>query len=181
MTAGIYPQWLLDLVAPAQVYPSDADIMRRAIELTLAALQRGQGGPFGAIIATEQGEIVAVAHNEVQQGLDVTAHAEIVVIRRAAQALKRLALDAAHGTHLRLFTTCEPCAMCVGAIFWARLPTVIAATRKEDAQSAGMRQEFALSTAAFFAQEQMTYRPDFLRQEALEIFRVFGRLREARA
>jgi len=44
MTAGIYPQWLLDLVAPAQVYPSDADIMRRAIELTLAALQRGQGG-----------------------------------------------------------------------------------------------------------------------------------------
>jgi len=117
----------------------------------------------------------------VQQGLDVTAHAEIVVIRRAAQALKRLALDAAHGAPLRLFTTCEPCAMCVGAIFWARLPTVIAATRKEDAQSAGMRQEFALSTAAFFAQEQMTYRPDFLRQEALEIFRVFGRLREARA
>ena len=181
MTAGVYPQWLLDLVAPGQVYPSDAAIMRRAIELTLAALQRSQGGPFGAIIATEQGEVVAVAHNEVQQGLDVTAHAEIVVIRRAAQVLKRLALDAAHGAPLRLFTTCEPCAMCVGAIFWARLPTVVAATRKEDAQSAGMRQEFALSTAAFFAQEQMTYRPDFLREEALEIFRVFGRLREARA
>jgi tRNA(Arg) A34 adenosine deaminase TadA len=94
MTVGVYPQWLLDIVAPGQVYPSDAAIMRRAIELTLAALQRGEGGPFGAIIATEQGEIVAVAHNEVQQGLDVTAHAEIVVIRRAARALKRLALDA---------------------------------------------------------------------------------------
>ena len=71
--------------------------------------------------------------------------------------------------------------MCVGAIFWARLPTVIAATRQEDAQSAGMRQEFALSTAAFFAQQQTTYRPDFLRVEALAIFRSFGRLRGARA
>jgi tRNA(Arg) A34 adenosine deaminase TadA len=181
MTTIVYPQWLLDIVAPGQVYPSDDAIMRRAIELTLAGLQRGQGGPFGAIIATEQGEIVAVAQNEVRQRLDVTAHAEVVVIRRAAQALQHLALDAAHEAHLRLFTTCEPCAMCAGAMFWARLPTVIAATRKEDARSAGMRQEFALSTAAFFAQEQMTYRPDFLREEALEIFRVYGRLREARA
>jgi hypothetical protein len=55
---------------------------------------------------------------------------------------------------------------------------VIAATRKEDAQSAGMRQEFAVATAAFFAQTQITYRPDFLREEGLEIFRLFRRLRE---
>ena len=78
----------ITIVAPGQVYPSDVAIMRRAIELTLAALERGQGGPFGAIIATEQGEIVVVAHNEVQQGLNVTAHAEIVMFRRAARALK---------------------------------------------------------------------------------------------
>ena len=178
MTAVVYPPWLLDIVAPGQLYPSDAAIMRRAITLTLAALERGQGGPFGAIIATQTGEIVAVAHNEVRQELDVTAHAEVMAIRRATQALRRLDLDAAHGVPLRLFTTCEPCAMCAGAMFWARLPTVIAAARKEDAQAAGMRQEFALPTAAFFAGEHTTYRPDFLREEALEIFRQFARLRE---
>jgi tRNA(Arg) A34 adenosine deaminase TadA len=178
MTAGSYPQWLLDIVAPGQVYPSDRDIMTRTIELTLTGLQRGQGGPFGAIIATEQRKIVAVGHNEVQQAFDPTAHAEIVVMRRATQLLKRSTLDDAYGARLRLFTSCEPCAMCVGAIFWARLPMVIAATRKEDAQSAGMRQEFAVATAAFFAQTQITYRPDFLREEGLEIFRLFRRLRE---
>ena len=180
MTAVAYPPWLLDIVAPGQVYPSDEAIMRRAIALTLAALQHNQGGPFGAIIATEPGEIVAVAHNEVQQALDPTAHAEIVAIRRAAYALTRLSLDEAYGARLRLFTTCEPCAMCVGALFWARMPTVIAATRKADAQAAGMRQEFVVATARFFEQAQMTYRPDFLRQEGLEIFREFRRLRKVR-
>ena len=181
MTAVVYPQWLLDIVAPGQIYPSDAAIMRRAIALTLAALERGQGGPFGAIIAAQTGEIVAIAHNQARQELDVTAHAEVVAIRRATQALRRLELDAVHGAPLRLFTTCEPCAMCVGAMFWARLPTVIAAARKEDAQAAGMRQEFALPTTAFFARECIAYHPDFLREEALEIFRVFTHLREARA
>ena len=60
MTAGVDPQWRLDLVAPAQVYPSDADIMRRTMELTLAALQRSQGGPFGALIARGVGEVSRV-------------------------------------------------------------------------------------------------------------------------
>ena len=60
MTAGVDPQWWLDLVAPAQMYPSDAAIMRRAMELTLAALPRGQGGPFGARIATGVGDVLRV-------------------------------------------------------------------------------------------------------------------------
>ena len=60
MTAGVDPRWRLDRVAPAQMYPSDAAIMRRAMELTLAALQRGQGGPFGARIATAVGEVSRV-------------------------------------------------------------------------------------------------------------------------
>ncbi len=107
MTAVAYPKWLLDIVAPGQVCPSDGAIMTRAIELALAGMQRGQGGPFGAIIATEQGEIVAIAHNEVRQTLDPTAHAEIVVVRRAVQALKRPTIDEVDGARLPLHRRCH--------------------------------------------------------------------------
>ncbi|HEY7490316.1 MAG TPA: nucleoside deaminase [Candidatus Tectomicrobia bacterium] len=173
MTAVLYPQWMLDIVAPGTVYVSEAAIMTKAIALTLSGLERRQGGPFGAIVATASGEIIAMAHNEVRQTLDVSAHAEVVALRRATQALGTVGLGKDGGRFLQLFTTCEPCLMCAGAIYWAGLPVVVAAARKTDAVAAGIRQEFVLDTTAFLAQAQITYRADFLRAEALEIFRAY--------
>jgi guanine deaminase len=172
MRSPTYPQWILDIVAPGEVYTHDAAIMSKAITVTLTGLARGCGGRFGAIIATNEGRIVALAHNEVRQTFDITAHAEMLALRRAGQALRTITLQESHGVRLRLFTTCEPCLMCDGAIYWSGLSEVIAATRKDDAEAAGIRQEQVLETATFFARQQIMYRPDFLREEALEIFRI---------
>ena len=170
MSQDPYPDWLLRILRPGQVYQDDATIMTKAVELTLAALTGGQGGPFGAIIASRSGEIVSFAHNEVRQRLDITAHAEVVAIRRAQQALGSLSLDRDGLSPLRIFTTCEPCLMCAGAIYWARLSVVIAAARKADARAVGIRQEYGLDTAAFFHAHGIDYRSDFLRQAGREIF-----------
>ena len=169
-----YPDWLLQILRPGQVCQDDETIMAKAVELTLAALTSGQGGPFGAIIASQAGEIISFAYNEVRQSLDSTAHAEVVAIRRAQRALGSLSLDREGLSGLRLFTTCEPCLMCTGAIYWARLPAVIAATRKADAEAVGIRQEYGLDTAAFFRTQNIDYRSDFLRQTALEIFHRYA-------
>lgn len=95
MPQDTYPDWLLRLLRPGQVYQDDAAIMAKAIELTLAALTGGRSALFGAIIASQSGEIVSFAHNEVRQSLDTTAHAEVVAIRRAQRALGSLSLDRA--------------------------------------------------------------------------------------
>lgn len=105
--------------------------MKKALEEALRGMQSNEGGPFGAIIVRE-GTIVASAHNEVLKTNDPTAHAEIAAIRRASEAL---------GTHdlseCILYTSCYPCPMCMGAIFWARIPTVYYASSMDDAAEGG--------------------------------------------
>ena len=174
MSHKTYPDWLLDIVQPGQIKASDEDLMRTAIAVAQTAYRRGKGGPFGAIVATDDGKIVAAAYNEVRPLRDVSAHAEVLALRRAQQSLGSLYLQGEGLPELRLFTTCEPCVMCVGAIYWSRCPSVIAAARKTDAQAAGMRQEFGVETAAFFQQEQILYHADFLREDALLIFQEYA-------
>jgi tRNA(Arg) A34 adenosine deaminase TadA len=104
--------------------------MNRAIELAKKNVDRG-GGPFGAIIVKD-GEIISEASNLVTLEKDPTAHAEIVAIRKASEKL---------GTHelneCVLYATCEPCPMCLGAIYWARISQVYYAAERSDAASAG--------------------------------------------
>ncbi len=91
------------------------ELMRRAISLSLEQMQAGSGGPFGAVIA-RNGEIVAEGWNQVTSSNDPTAHAEVVAIRRACAALGRFDLS-----DCEIYTSCEPCPMCLGAVYWARL------------------------------------------------------------
>jgi tRNA(Arg) A34 adenosine deaminase TadA len=104
--------------------------MRRAIELS-AANVHGGGGPFGAVIVKE-GSIVAEGTNRVTLACDPTAHAEIVAIREAARALGRFHLEGCE-----IYSSCEPCPMCLGAIYWARLDRVFFSATREDAARAG--------------------------------------------
>ena len=90
-----------------------------------------EGGPFGAVIIKD-GKIIASAHNEVLKTKDPTAHAEINAIRKASQKLNSFDLSEAI-----LYTTCQPCPMCLGAIFWARIKTVYYGATKEDAKKGG--------------------------------------------
>lgn len=105
--------------------------MAVACDEALKGMGANEGGPFGAAIVRE-GKLIATAHNEVLGTNDPTAHAEINAIRKASEKLATNDLS-----ECVLYTTCYPCPMCMGAIFWARIPTVYYASSMEDADSGG--------------------------------------------
>jgi guanine deaminase len=107
------------------------DFMRRAIALSRERMEQGCGGPFGAVIARGD-RIVAEGWNEVTSALDPTAHAEIVAIRAACKALGRFELKGCE-----IFTSCEPCPMCLAAIYWARLDRIYYANDRAGAARIG--------------------------------------------
>lgn len=109
---------------------SDKDLLMRAIEIAIDGIRNG-GGPFGAVI-TKNGEIVAEAYNEVVYTGDPTAHAEILAIRKASESI---------GSHdlsdCTIYASCEPCPMCLGAIYWSGIQKVCFASGRKDAAKAG--------------------------------------------
>jgi guanine deaminase len=110
--------------------------MRRAIALSFEMMRSGKGGPFGAVIVKD-GRIVAEGSNQVTSNLDPTAHAEVVAIRRACQALQTFDL-----TGCEIFTSCEPCPMCLSSIYWARIGRIHYANDRVDAARIGFRDDF---------------------------------------
>ena len=110
--------------------------MRRAIALSAEGMQRNHGGPFGAVIVLND-EIIAEGYNRVTSSLDPTAHAEIAAIRAACQRQGQY--------HLRgcdIYTSCEPCPMCLSAIYWARLERIFYANTRQDAADIGFDDDF---------------------------------------
>ena len=110
--------------------------MQKAIDLAKESMESGQGGPFGAIVVKD-GEIIGKGSNRVTSDNDPTAHAEISAIRDACRNLKSFQLDGCD-----IYTSCEPCPMCLGAIYWARPKAVYFAATKDDAADAGFDDEF---------------------------------------
>jgi tRNA(Arg) A34 adenosine deaminase TadA len=108
-----------------------AELMGRAVALSIEKMRKGLGGPFGAVIAKD-GEIVAEGWNRVTSANDPTAHAEIVAIRRACEKLGTFELRGAE-----IYSSCEPCPMCLSAILWARLDRLTYANSREQAAAAG--------------------------------------------
>ena len=106
------------------------ELMRKAIELSIENVANG-GGPFGAVIAKD-GEIIATGANRVTSQCDPTAHAEVSAIRAAASKLGTSNLSGCE-----IYTSCEPCPMCLGALFWARPAAVFYAATRRDAAAAG--------------------------------------------
>ena len=110
--------------------------MREAIELSKKCLATGAGGPFGAVIVKD-GKVVGRGSNRVTLDNDCTAHAEVTAIREACRNLHTFQL-----TGCDIYTSCEPCPMCLGAIYWARLETVYFAADRSDASAAGFDDSF---------------------------------------
>lgn len=110
--------------------------MQRAIELARNGMDNNEGGPFGCVIV-KNGEIVAEGNNRVTTSNDPTAHAEVVAIRNACEKLGTFQL-----TGCEIYTSCEPCPMCLGAIYWARPSKVYYAATKDDAADAGFDDSF---------------------------------------
>ena len=108
----------------------DKDFMKIAIELSLKNIEQG-GGPFGAVIVKD-GKIISQASNSVTANNYPTAHAEINAIRAACSILKKFDLSGC-----MIYTSCEPCPMCLGAIYWARISTIFYANTRSDAANIG--------------------------------------------
>ena len=129
---------------------------------------RKGGGPFGAVIA-RQGEIIAEASNCVTIDCDPTAHAEVSVIRKAAQALHTFDLSGCE-----IFTSCEPCPMCFGAIYWARLDKICYANDRKDAAAIGFDDDFIYQEIALAPEKRKKPSEILLRTEAMKAFEMWS-------
>ncbi len=142
----------------------DKEFMRRAIELAQKGIDDGQGGPFGAIIVRD-GEIVGEGCNRVTSTNDPTAHAEIVAIRAACEKLNSFQLD-----NCVIYTSCEPCPMCLGAIYWARPARMFFACNREDAAEIGFDDHFIYNEIERPIEQRHIESINFLREEGLKVF-----------
>lgn len=147
------------------------ELMRRAIALSEESVGNG-GGPFGAVIA-RGGEIVAEASNSVAIDHDPTAHAEVNCIRRAAQRLGTFDLSGCD-----IYTSCEPCPMCLGAIYWARLDNVYYANDRKDAARIGFDDDFIYGEMALAPAERHKNMELLLPEEARRAFDLWERSEE---
>ena len=143
--------------------------MRRAIELSLENVRSGQGGPFAALVV-KNGEILASGTNQVTSTSDPTAHAEIVAIREACRKLGQFQLAGCE-----IYTTCEPCPMCLGAIYWARPAKVYFGGTAADAAAVGFDDSFIYRQLAIPMSERAVPMVPLMREEALAAFREWER------
>jgi len=142
----------------------DIAMMRRAIELAQNGVDNDQGGPFGCVIAKD-GKIVGEGCNEVTSTNDPTAHAEIVAIRSACRNLEIFQL-----TGCVVYTSCEPCPMCLGAIYWARPSAIFFAGTRQDAAAAGFDDELFYDELDRPNEERQLKLQPLLRDEAQQVF-----------
>lgn len=117
--------------ATIQFVASHEQFMARAIELASENVRQGLGGPFGAVVVKD-GEVIATGVNQVTKANDPTAHAEIVAIRAACQVLGSFQL-----TGCTVYSSCEPCPMCMAALYWARPERVFYANTRQEAAAIG--------------------------------------------
>ena len=140
--------------------------MREAIRLASANVENG-GGPFGAVIA-RGGEIIATGVNRVTANCDPTAHAEVSAIRAAAQKLGTFNLSGCD-----IYSSCEPCPMCLGAIYWARLDRLFYGNTKADAARIGFDDAFIYKELALPLPERTLRAEQLLVKEALATFEAW--------
>ena len=138
--------------------------MREAIRLSIQMMRRGKGGPFGAVVV-RNGKVVGRGSNQVTSTNDPTAHAEILAIREACKRLKTFQLE-----DCELYTSCEPCPMCLSAIYWARLGRVFYANTRQDAARIDFDDEFIYREVALPIGKRKLKIRQFLREEALAAF-----------
>ena len=143
--------------------------MRRAIELSVENVRSGKGGPFAALVARDA-EIIATGTNLVTSTFDPTAHAEIVAIRAACRALSSFQLSGCE-----IYTTCEPCPMCLGAIYWARPARVYFGNTHADAAKIGFDDSFIYQQLVIPPPERAIPMIPFLRDEAQAAFQEWER------
>ena len=141
------------------------EFMGRAIELSRVHMRAGEGGPFGAVIVRD-GQIVSEGYNDVIASNDPTAHAEVMAIRKAASRLGSFRLEGCE-----IYTSCEPCPMCLGAIYWARIERIYFGNTAEDARELGFDDELIYRELQLPGAERRIPSRQLLPEQASAVFR----------
>ncbi|MBF0597969.1 nucleoside deaminase [Faecalibacter rhinopitheci] len=145
----------------------NAEHMKRAIACSCENIDQ-EGGPFGAVIVKD-GKIIAEGTNRVTASNDPTAHAEIVAIRNATKYLNNFSLAGC-----QIYTSCEPCPMCLSAIYWARIDAIYYANTRDDAKEIGFDDSFIYDEIALSMEKRAIPIQQFLREEGLEAFKKWS-------
>ena len=148
-----------------KIMEKEKEYMREAIRLSIEKMRAGIGGPFGAVVVKD-GEIIARGFNKVTSSNDPTAHAEVVAIREACDKLGTFQLD-----DCEIYTSCEPCPMCLGAIYWARPKKVYYGNTKADAADIDFDDQFIYDELEVSLDQRKLPMIPLLREEALEAFK----------
>ena len=147
--------------------PGNPIFMQQAIDLATENVLSGRGGPFGAVIVRD-GEVVATGFNLVTASNDPTAHAEVVAIRNACTKLGTFAL-----TGGEIYTSCEPCPMCLTAVYWARLGAIYYGNTAADAAAAGFDDAFLYDEIQLPLHQRSIPTINLLREQALSSFNAW--------
>jgi guanine deaminase len=139
--------------------------MQEAIQLSLEGSQSGKGGPFGAVVVKDD-RIIGRGCNQVITNNDPTAHAEIVAIRDACHTLQSFHLDGCI-----IYTSCEPCPMCLAAIYWAKIEKIVFANTRNDAASIGFNDAFIYDEVSLPLHKRQIQTEQLLSNEAAEVFK----------
>ena len=142
--------------------------MFRAIELSIESVKKG-GGPFGSVIVKDK-KIISEGFNQVTTTNDPTAHGEIVAIRNACKILNNFSLKGCD-----LYTSCEPCPMCLSSIYWARIDSVHYANTRNDAQKIDFGESFIYEELTKSIKEQKIPMHQMMRDEALKAFEIWDK------
>ena len=146
----------------------DFHYLRRALELAREGMDKGVGGPFGAVIVLD-GEVIAEAYNEVIAGHDPTAHAEIQAIRKACGKTETFHLPGA-----TIYSSCEPCPMCLGAIYWAHIDRVVYASGMQDADKVDFYDQFIYDQLGLPGDERSIQFEQLLKEEGAGLFKMWA-------
>jgi tRNA(Arg) A34 adenosine deaminase TadA len=173
------PAWVADVVDWKQPLATDNDRMRLAIRLSRENVERGTGGPFGAIVVEQKtGTIVGVGMNSVVRQHNCTLHGEVVAIMMAQARVQSFTLAAAGMPAHDLVTSCEPCAMCLGAALWSGVKRVVCGAGREDATKLKFEEGPVFPESYKYLEERgVTIVRNVMRNEAravLEYYRTSG-------
>lgn len=173
----LLPAWVPEVVDFEHHYATDLDRMRLAIRLSRENVERGTGGPFGAaVFERTTGRLVAVGVNEVVALGNSTLHAEMVALQCAEQRVRSYSLHEGRAEH-DLFTSCAPCAMCLGATLWSGVTRLVAAADREDAERAAFDEGPVFAESyAYLATRGVAVIRGFLRDEAAAVIDLYRRL-----
>ncbi|MFN2453447.1 MAG: nucleoside deaminase [Pyrinomonadaceae bacterium] len=168
------PLWVGSFVSWDTPYVSDEEKISLAIKLAMENLHQSTGGPFGAAIFDAAGKVLSIGTNQVLRSNNSCLHAEVIAIMMAQAALKSYSLNSQGMPRYELFTSCEPCCMCLGAILWSGLSRVVCAATKDDASRIGFDEGPVYESSYEYLQDRgIEVRRGLLREEAVKAFDLY--------